>query len=185
MDKRIEKTKKALHTAFYQLRSKKSIRDIKVAELCQAAEVNKTTFYTHYRDIFELADEVEKLLLYQVISSIPQDKDYSFRNPALFTREIMLAFEHYREKMLILFCDSDLRNLGLFLEQTTKEAIFRRYPELRNNAELNILLSYCIYGAANTQIRNRDVPIETVIATVEKIVSAMGPLMEEITKQKA
>ena len=44
---------------------------------------------------------------------------------------------------------------------------------------------FLIYGAANVQIRNRDVPIETVIATVEKIVSAMGPLMEEITKQKA
>jgi len=63
MDRRIEKSKKALRAAFWQLRAKKSLQDIKISELCQAAEINKTTFYAHYQNIYELSQDVEKHFL--------------------------------------------------------------------------------------------------------------------------
>ena len=63
MDRRIEKSKKALRAAFWQLREKKSIQDIKISELCQAADVNKTTFYAHYPDIYGIVDEIQEEII--------------------------------------------------------------------------------------------------------------------------
>ena len=58
MDRRIEKSKRALRAAFLQLRAKKSLQDVKISELCQIADVNKTTFYAHYQNIHELSEVV-------------------------------------------------------------------------------------------------------------------------------
>ena len=44
MDKRIEKTKHGIFNAFIELRSKKDLECISVKELCELANINKSTF---------------------------------------------------------------------------------------------------------------------------------------------
>ena len=51
MDIRIEKTKTAIHNTFLELRSKKPLEKITIKELCEKAQINKSTFYSHYKDI--------------------------------------------------------------------------------------------------------------------------------------
>ena len=51
MDLRIEKTENAIRNAFIQLRAKKALEKITIKELCEAALIHKSTFYSHYRDI--------------------------------------------------------------------------------------------------------------------------------------
>ena len=59
MDLRIEKTEKAIKNAFMELRSKKPLEKISVRELCTLACINKSTFYSHYEDIYQLSDALE------------------------------------------------------------------------------------------------------------------------------
>ena len=54
MDLRIEKTEKGIKNAFIELRSKKPLEKITVRELCEIARINKSTFYSHYKDIYDL-----------------------------------------------------------------------------------------------------------------------------------
>jgi len=54
MDLRVEKTKGSIVNAFLSLRARKPLEKITVKELCQLARINKSTFYTHYSDIFAL-----------------------------------------------------------------------------------------------------------------------------------
>ena len=54
MDIRIEKTKTAIHNTFLELRSKKPLEKITIKELCEKAQINKSTFYSHYKDIYDL-----------------------------------------------------------------------------------------------------------------------------------
>ena len=58
MDIRIEKTEKAIKNAFLELRAKKPLEKITVKELCALACINKSTFYSHYEDIFALSELV-------------------------------------------------------------------------------------------------------------------------------
>ena len=185
MDRRIEKSKKALRAAFWQLREKKSIQDIKISELCQAADVNKTTFYAHYLNIYELAEDVEKHLLHKVISDIPHAQDYTFENMSSYTIEVTRAFERHRKEVEILFRDSGVSHLGAYLEQVMKAVIFDKHPQLKNNAELNFMLSYCIHGAFNASMSNPDTPLETRISVLETILQALQPVMKQILLPQA
>ena len=54
MDLRIEKTRQSIVNAFIALRSGKPLEKITVKELCEKAQINKSTFYFHYVDIYDL-----------------------------------------------------------------------------------------------------------------------------------
>ena len=56
MDIRIEKTKQSIINAFIEIRSRKEVERITVKELCEKARINKSTFYAHYKDIYDLSD---------------------------------------------------------------------------------------------------------------------------------
>ena len=60
MDLRIEKTERGIKNAFIELRSRKHLEKITVKELCESARINKSTFYAHYKDIYDLSDAMEE-----------------------------------------------------------------------------------------------------------------------------
>ena len=61
-DLRVIKTQRAIHDAFLSLLRTKPLAKISVTELARIAEINKGTFYLHYRDIYDL---YHALLLYR------------------------------------------------------------------------------------------------------------------------
>ena len=60
MDLRTEKTRRAIINAFIKLRSKKPTEKITIKELAENAQINKATFYLHYRDIYDLSVSLER-----------------------------------------------------------------------------------------------------------------------------
>lgn len=59
MDRRSRKTRNALTAALMELLETKSIKNISVTELTKRADVNRATFYVHYRDVFDMLDQVK------------------------------------------------------------------------------------------------------------------------------
>lgn len=176
MDKRIEKTEKAIKMAFIELRSKKPLEKISVKELCEIAYINKSTFYSHYEDIYALSDALEYEMVLSIISSIPRDLDYTFTNPELFTREVTLAFAKHIPQIKIIFSGKNQTHLSSHLDAIIKKLIYAKYPEYENDIEKNILLSYCIHGAYNASLSNPNADAETVIRVLENVVKALKPL---------
>jgi AcrR family transcriptional regulator len=64
-DRRIRKTKTALKQAFIELLTQKDIKDISVRELTDRADVNRGTFYLHYRDMYDFFQNIEGEVLAQ------------------------------------------------------------------------------------------------------------------------
>lgn len=58
-DKRVVRTKKSIKTALFRLMEQKDISAISVSELAKTANVNRRTFYTHYKNITDILDEIE------------------------------------------------------------------------------------------------------------------------------
>ncbi len=52
-DLRVRKTKRALFDAFMRLVGEKTIDEITVNELCDAADIRRATFYKHYSDKYD------------------------------------------------------------------------------------------------------------------------------------
>ena len=176
MDKRIEKTKKAIKDAFIELRKIKPLEKISIKELCEMAYINKSTFYSHYENIYALSDAIEYETVLSIVSSIPKDLDYTFTNPEIFTREVTLAFARYMPQIKIIFSGKNQTHLASHLEKIIKKIIYAKYPEYENDIEKNILLSYCIHGAYNASLCNPAADTDTIIRVLEKAVKALKPL---------
>ena len=77
MDIRIQKTETAIKNAFMELRSRKPVEKITVKELCGLAQINKSTFYTHYDDIYAALELGVKEMIYQKYPELRGDVEKS------------------------------------------------------------------------------------------------------------
>ena len=80
-DRRIRRTRAAIQSAFLKLIFEKDINKITIKELCERADINKSTFYLHYQDIYDLEEQIEEeisekvchiILEYEVGELIPK-----------------------------------------------------------------------------------------------------------------
>lgn len=62
-DRRVRRTRALLIDALTDLIAEKNIKDITVKELCDAADINRGTFYLHYRDIYDMLNQIEQDIL--------------------------------------------------------------------------------------------------------------------------
>lgn len=83
MDRRIQRTKAAVFNAVLELIVQKDAEKITVLELCKAADINKSTFYLHYKSIDECLQkcfeaimkgvvEIANLIDYETIRTNPK-----------------------------------------------------------------------------------------------------------------
>ena len=59
-------TKQLIRQAMLELLQTQSIQKISVRELCDIAGINRTTFYNHYNDTYEVLAEIEEYFLAQL-----------------------------------------------------------------------------------------------------------------------
>lgn len=58
-DRRIKRTKKALRESLFKLLKEKNINQITVTQLTKLADINRSTFYIYYTDIFDMLDKIQ------------------------------------------------------------------------------------------------------------------------------
>lgn len=69
MDRRIRKTRQQLRDGFAELLEDKSIREIQVKELVEHIDINRSTFYLHYTDIYDMLEKMEQDLIDQIMEA--------------------------------------------------------------------------------------------------------------------
>ncbi len=145
MDKRITKTKRSITNAFLELRSQKAIEKITVKELCEKAEINKSTFYTHFNDIYDLSEYLEAQTAKEIIDSL-RHPEYLFSKPDIFIRELMYAYMSRENFIHVLFSGSRTNMLLIRTESSLKDIIFSLRPDYKENITANVLFTLTIYG---------------------------------------
>ncbi len=61
-DYRTRVTKMLIRKAFTDLMQQKPIQSISIKELCEKAGINRGTFYSHYKDIYDLLEQTESIM---------------------------------------------------------------------------------------------------------------------------
>ena len=59
VDRRVRKTRRQLRECLITLLKEKKVQDITVRELTDMADLNRGTFYLHYKDVFDLLEKTE------------------------------------------------------------------------------------------------------------------------------
>ncbi len=101
IDLRVVKTKKNLYQSLLLIMKDKPFEEIKVSDICEKALVNRSTFYNHFEDKYEL--------LYSLI----QDLKESLTND-LNQNENLDDTKNYYMKMIELFLDHVDENIKIY-----------------------------------------------------------------------
>jgi len=153
MDLRKKKTLRAIKEAFYALRKVKNLEQISVTELTQMAEISKATFYLHYRDIYDLSEQLQQEVIQFVFSKI-EDPMEILTDAMGFTAQMISALESEKERINPLFSGSQAAALPISIEDHLKKYIFSHAPHLKGNAKINVYLSYHIHGGYYAYLKN-------------------------------
>lgn len=98
-NQRIRISKAMLKEALLKLLQKKNISSITVAQLCETAQINRTTFYKYYGTTYDLLAEIEHEFF--------EDIEMQFKKSNLSEKDMLSETVAYldknRDKMKILF----------------------------------------------------------------------------------
>ena len=60
-------TKKVIKESLIELLKTREIHQVTVTDICKKADINRGTFYTHYKDAFDLFQSMEDELFHQIL----------------------------------------------------------------------------------------------------------------------
>ncbi len=148
-DRRVRKTKAALRHGLAVLTQKKSIKEITVKELVEEVDINRSTFYLHYTDIYSMVSELERELLTEFKHAI------DLYPPTSSEEEMCRFFEHIynilsdnREICIALVSEngdiSFIRQVETFVSERIKK-IFES-GMVKNVYDVRYVFDFCISG---------------------------------------
>ncbi len=122
VDLRIEKTELALQASLLNLLKENSFNKITVNDICQKANINRITFYNHYKDKYDLFDSLIKRFKDDLTNTINKN----------FKQDITLINVEKKVRALIAIC----------LEKCLK---YQDVILILSNEDSNPLVEYIIY----------------------------------------
>lgn len=146
-DLRVIKTKRRIKEVFTELLNKKELKKITVTEISRIAEINKGTFYLHYKDIYELYSEVLQDMIYQNVDSIPFLEEF-FDAPETFVFHFFeFGNKHFCEEN-ILFQSGSFIHMQMVMELMTNAFCEKLYQQgkILKTPENDTKLEYILFG---------------------------------------
>lgn len=112
------KSIQAIKGAFFELMKTKDVSKIKVSEIVKIANIDRSTFYEHYCDIYAIVEEIQKSVLNEVEKIIR-----SFKTKVFFDKpyDIMKELTDYlmNNKELLSICIKN-QDVMPFFDKMTK-----------------------------------------------------------------
>lgn len=173
-DLRIIKTKNALYYALIDLLKEKTFEEIKVSNICEKAYVNRSTFYAHYKDKYELfVDLINSLKdsFKSELKSIEEDnlKDYYLKMIKVFLNHIEGKEDIYKS-ILVNNRSSIIIDM---IYDTAKEDINERANNNDKGVPNDVFTSYYLGGVVNIVIEwfknNKKYSKEQMIEYLDKL----------------
>lgn len=150
-DRRIRKTKDVLKKSLIILMQEKSINSITVKELCEKADINRGTFYLHYKDVFHMLSEIEKELFEEfqdMILSYEISPDKIETKPIL--KDIFTFITKNSDFCIVILCE---RGDMAFMKKIVSVIYEKGYSDWSNILKKNDkdlfdkYYSFILYGA--------------------------------------
>lgn len=144
IDKRILKTKNQLKFALVNILKDKNLEDISITELSLLAEVNRKTFYLHYKDVFEIFNEMRTDILNK-LKNIINNFNFKIENLEIFIYQFFKTIIDDKYILAIIKNSSyglnlieDIINLKIYLFQKASIQI--------NLTKSRFAIEFYVYG---------------------------------------
>lgn len=154
MDLRVEKTLIALKEALASLLEEKDFGKITVNDICQKANVRRTTFYLHYADKYDFMKQVMEEWFADLFKEGKEDDEEETFNGYFLEllKRSLRSVDKKRDKIRLL----SKGNTYLFLDDTLKKSVMellqsdleKRLPSMKENERELVVTAYAsVYSA--------------------------------------
>ncbi|GAB3056320.1 TetR/AcrR family transcriptional regulator [Virgibacillus ainsalahensis] len=135
LDRRKKYTRMVLKDSLIELLNKKQISAITVKEICAGADINRSTFYTHYKDPFDLLNEIEKEIIDDMNSYLSQ---YNFNKEEESLKMMERLFEYVvskREVFQTLLNENGDTSFERRVMEVAREYLLQNWVEFHEHDE--------------------------------------------------
>lgn len=143
-DLRITKTKRSLYNGLLILMKEKVFEEIKVSDICSVALINRSTFYDHFDDKYELLESLITDLKQDLTEKLQENKNYETAKE-YYIEMIKILIEHTKENISIYSSILKHNNNSIVMDMV--------YETIYKDVELYI---------SNHTPLNLDIPIEII-----------------------
>ena len=144
-DRRVQMTKRMLKNALIEMLKDRDIYHISIRDLCETADVNRTTFYKYYGSQFDLLSDMEADILEFVERSVEHNREDPEKTLLTVCRYLEENIEFAR---LIINNNVDpMFPSRLFALDSIKDFASENYSELKSASDFEYLYNFLIYGA--------------------------------------
>ena len=154
-EKKSRETEKRIETSLLQLMKEQTFETISIRQLINLAEVNRSTFYRHYLDKYDLLEKIENRLLDDLQAYYQEaldsaclfklEKDFKVEDYIHEKQNLFHFFESYLEDLAILLgpngSPTSLWRLQEVLREIFSQSIFLGDP-LLEEVEADLLLNH-------------------------------------------
>lgn len=176
-DMRWIRTERHLLSAFGEAIETTPIEKITVTGIARAAEVNKATFYLHYRDIFDLAQSYVDQLACDTVEEIG-DASVLFSEPRRFVSTLMnVLADEEKARTVEAVAKSNLvpHYMGALIANLNDA--LRSVRPVPDDLRSRAALSFFLHGVMGTLAQFRDDDDQ------EELTETIGDLVEVLMKQ--
>lgn len=150
MDRRVRKTRRQLRECLITLLKEKKVQDITVRELTDMADLNRGTFYLHYKDVFDLLEKTEAELQEDFNQLVCKHDavDLKQRPSVIFNEIYSLVYDNADLIEILLGENGDL-NFVNRLKQLIREKCLKDWMEVfrsGNAAAFDAFFSFIVSG---------------------------------------
>lgn len=72
-NKRRKKSQESIKLVFIELIQNRELKDITVTNICEKANLNRSTFYANYLDVYDLAEKIKEELEQEIMDLYPEE----------------------------------------------------------------------------------------------------------------
>ena len=94
-NKRKKESQEKIERAFIQLIQTKEINNISVTDICQKCNLNRSTFYANYLDIYDLADKLKDRMIQEFFNIYTDERENQYHS-----YDFLKLFNHIKENQL-------------------------------------------------------------------------------------
>lgn len=94
-NQRRRESQNKIESVFIELLQSKDLSKISVTDICKLANINRSTFYANYLDIYDLSDKIKRKLVDEVKNIYLKERDYKINSNNFYK-----LFKHIKENQL-------------------------------------------------------------------------------------
>ncbi|MDR0504159.1 MAG: TetR/AcrR family transcriptional regulator [Treponema sp.] len=149
--RKIRYSKMVLRDSLMELMKTKSILSISIKDICQLADVSRSTFYAHYKDQYDLLRQVEEETLDYFEDMLNKYRDiHSKKETTKMVEEMLTYIANNRNSIQVLLSENG--DIGfqkkMFQHFTNHNQIKRYLSEKRQEDEARAFYSvFLVHGA--------------------------------------